>query len=152
MKDAASAMFSLCMALENKRRAVREGAVAVIVGKIRDGVMVPELLSILALLSVHQRAVEEMDGLSAVSLLLGILRDGDCETSKENCIAILYTMCYNDRVKLREIKAEEARNGTLTRLARTGTSRAKRKANSILERINRAALITHPTCFLGSPA
>lgn len=143
MRDAASAIFSLCIILENKRSAVQEGAVPVIVKKIKDRVMVGELLAILALLSVHQKAVDEMDELNVVPLLLSIIKESSCENSKENCIAILYTTCYNDRVKLREIKAEEAKNGTISRLARTGTSRARRKANGILERLNRYALITH---------
>lgn len=143
MRDAASAVFSLCIILENKRRAVQEGAVPVIVKKIKDHVMVGELLAILALLSVHQKAVDEMDELNVVPLLLSIIKESSCENSKENCIAILYTTCYNDRVKLREIKAEEAKNGTISRLARMGTSRARRKANGILERLNRYALITH---------
>lgn len=143
MRDAASAIFNLCIVLENKRRAVQEGAVPVIVKKIKDHVMVAELLAILALLSVHQKAVDEMDELNVVPLLLSFIRESSCENSKENCIAILYTTCYNDRVKLREIKAEEAKNGSISRLARTGTSRARRKANGFLERLNRSALITH---------
>ncbi|RVW31363.1 U-box domain-containing protein 9 [Vitis vinifera] len=102
MKDVASAIFNLCIVLENKGRAVHDGAVTVILKKIMDGILVDELLAILAMLSSHQRAVEEMGELGAVPCLLRIIRESKCERNKENCIAILHT---------------------------TGTSRAKRKAN-----------------------
>ncbi|KAJ9703156.1 hypothetical protein PVL29_004789 [Vitis rotundifolia] len=143
MKDVASAIFNLCIVLENKGRAVHDGAVTVILKKIMDGILVDELLAILAMLSTHQRAVEEMGELGAVPCLLRIIRESKCERNKENCIAILHTVCFNDRAKLRAIGEEENDYGTISRLAQTGTSRAKRKANGILERLNRVALITH---------
>ncbi|CAL9003717.1 unnamed protein product [Prunus brigantina] len=143
MKDVASAIFSLCSVLENKGRAINAGAVRVILQKIMDRVLVAELLAILAMLSSHQKAVQEMCELGTVSCLFGIIRESDCEHNKENCIAILYTICFADRTKLKEIKEEEMANGTVSRLARTGTSRAKRKASGILERLNKTGSITH---------
>ncbi|XP_021800777.1 U-box domain-containing protein 9-like isoform X2 [Prunus avium] len=143
MKDVASAIFSLCSVLENKGRAINAGAVRVILQKIMDRVLVAELLAILAMLSSHQKAVQEMCELGTVSCLFGIIRESDCEHNKENCIAILYTICFADRTKLKEIKEEEMANGTVSRLARTGTSRAKRKASGILDRLNKTGSITH---------
>ncbi|KAM1095880.1 hypothetical protein EV1_010747 [Malus domestica] len=143
MKDVASAVFSLCTVLENKERAINAGAVGVILIKIMDHVLVAELLVILAMLSNHQRAVQEMCELGAVPCLIGITRESDCERNKENCVAILYTICFADRTKLKEIKEEEMTRGTFSRLVQTGTSRAKRKASGILERLNRTGSITH---------
>ncbi|QCD77578.1 U-box domain-containing protein 9-like [Vigna unguiculata] len=143
MKDAASAIFNLCLVHENKGRTVRDGAVRVILNKMMDHILVDELLAILALLSSHPRAVEEMGDLGAVPLLLGIIRESASERSKENCVAILYTICFSDRTKLKEIREEEKANGTLSKLAHCGTSRAKRKANGILERFNRSPSLTH---------
>lgn len=143
IKDVASAIFNLCILLENKGRAVHDGAVTVILKKIMDGILVDELLSILAMLSSHQRAIEEMGELGAVPCLLRIIRESGCERNKENCIAILYSLCFNDRGKLRTIREEENGYGTISRLAQTGTSRAKRKAIGILERLKRIASITH---------
>lgn len=143
MKDVASAIFNLCTVHENKRRAVHGGAVRVILKKIKDCVLVDELLTILAMLSGHQKAVEEMSDLGAVPWLLGIIREDICERTKENSVAILYSICITDRTKLVEIREEENANGTLSRLTKSGTSRAKRKANGILERLNRTATITH---------
>ncbi|XP_028800726.1 U-box domain-containing protein 9-like [Neltuma alba] len=143
MKDAASALFTLCVVHENKARAVREGAVGVILRKISSRVYVDELLAILALLSSHQKAVQDMVDLAAVPNLLSIMRESNCERNKENCIAILQTICQYDRAKLKEIKEEEITFKTITDLALNGTSRAKRKASGILERLNRAVNITH---------
>ncbi|KAK6163682.1 hypothetical protein DH2020_000546 [Rehmannia glutinosa] len=143
MKDVASAIFNLCIIHENKVRAVRDGAVRVILEKIANRTHVDELLSILAMLSTNQRAIEEMGELGAVSCLLGIIRETSCARNKENCIAILYTICFNDRSKWKEMREEESINRTISQLARNGTTRAKRKANGILERLNRAVNITH---------
>ncbi|XP_044471552.1 U-box domain-containing protein 9-like isoform X2 [Mangifera indica] len=143
MKDVASAIFNLCILLENKRRAVYAGAVRVIMGKIINYTLVDELLAILSMLSSHQIAIKEMVELGAVPCLLSIIRESTSERSKENCVAILHSICFNDQSKLREIGMEENANHTLSRLAQDGTSRAKRKASAILERLNRVALIAH---------
>ncbi|XP_039057598.1 U-box domain-containing protein 9-like isoform X2 [Hibiscus syriacus] len=143
MKDVASAIFNLCILHENKARAVTDGAIRVILKKITDGVHVDELLSTLAMLSTHQRAVEEMGELGAVPCLLRIIRVSNCERNKENCIAVLHTVCLNDRTRWKVLKEEEIAYGTISKLARDGTSRAKRKANRILERLRRTINITH---------
>ncbi|KAJ4968838.1 hypothetical protein NE237_015539 [Protea cynaroides] len=143
MKDVASALFNLCIIHENKAKAVQEGAAVVILKKIMNHVLVDELLTILAMLSSHQRAIEELGEHGAVPGLLSIVRETTCARTKENCIVILYNICFNDRTKWKVMREEEDFNGTISELARNGTSRAKRKANAILERLNRIALITH---------
>jgi len=143
MKDVASAIFNICVMHENKARAVKEGAVRVILTKIKNEVHVDELLAILALLSSHQRAIHEMGDLGAVASLLRIIRESSCERNKENCVAILQTICLHDRSKLKEIREEENSHKTISELAQSGTSRAKRKASGILERLNRVVNITH---------
>ncbi|KAL9379278.1 hypothetical protein Peur_027760 [Populus x canadensis] len=143
MKDAALAIFNLCLVLENKVRAVQEGAVRVILKKIMDCILVDELLATLAILTSQQEAVEEMGLLGAVPCLIDIIRESSSERNKENCAAILHTIYLNDRTKWRAVMEEEKANATLSILAEHGTSRAKRKANGILKILNRAASITH---------
>ncbi|KAI3526454.1 hypothetical protein L1887_05707 [Cichorium endivia] len=143
MKDAASAIFNLCIAHENKSRAVRDGAITVLLKKIDERVHVDELLAILAMLSSNQHAVEEMGDMGAVSSLFSLIKETSCDRNKENCIAILHTICFNDRTKWREMREEESNYGTLSGVAADGTSRAKRKANGILDRINRPINRTH---------
>ncbi|KAK1398091.1 RING-type E3 ubiquitin transferase [Heracleum sosnowskyi] len=143
MRDVASAIFNLCILHENKMRAVRGGAVRVILDKLSNRVRVDELLAILAMLSTNQKAVEELGEFEAVSCLLSITRENSCARNTENCVAILHTICFSDRTKWREIREEETAHGTITQVAQNGTSRAKRKASGILERINRAMNITY---------
>ncbi|KAE8037815.1 hypothetical protein FH972_010370 [Carpinus fangiana] len=143
MKDVASAIFSLCKINENKARAVQNGAVRVILKKIMNRIHVDELLAILAMLSSHQKAIEEMGELGAVSCLLSIIRESSCGRNKENCIAILHTICLYDRTKWKEMREEENTHGTISELAENGTSRAKKKANDILGRLNRIVNIMH---------
>lgn len=143
MKDVASAIFNLCIIHENKARVVRDGAVGVILRKITNRMHVDELLAILAMIATHQKAVEEMGDLGAVPCLLNIIRESTCDRSKENGIAILYAICLNDRTKWKEMREEEKNFGTISKLAQNGTSRAKRKASGILERLNRAVNLTH---------
>ncbi|KAL3531060.1 hypothetical protein ACH5RR_010382 [Cinchona calisaya] len=143
MKDAASAIFNLCIIHENKARAVRDGAVKVILKKITNRVLVDELLAILAMLSSNQQAVEGMAEFEAVPCLFSIMRETSCARNKENCIAILYTICFSDRTKWKEMSEEEKTHGTISLLVQNGTSRAKRKASAILERLHRVVNLTH---------
>ncbi|OIW01307.1 hypothetical protein TanjilG_10468 [Lupinus angustifolius] len=143
MKDVASAIFTLCVIQENKARAVKDGIVRVILSKMKDRIHIDELLAILALLSSHHRAIEDIGELGAVPSLLSIIRESSCERNKENCVAILQTVCLYDRSKLKDIKEEEKNHRTISELAQNGTSRAKRKASGILERLNRVVNITH---------
>ncbi|MCD7458121.1 hypothetical protein HAX54_037248 [Datura stramonium] len=145
MKDAASAIFNLSVVHENKGKAVSEGTIKVIMKKITDRILIDELLAILALLSSHHKAIEEMGELGAISCLLSIIKEDTSDRNKENCIAILYTLCYYDRTKLKEIWIDESTNGTISNLAQRGTSRAKRKANGILERLSRYVSLVHTT-------
>ncbi|XP_073144372.1 U-box domain-containing protein 9-like [Henckelia pumila] len=143
MKDAATAIFNLCIIHDNKDRAVGDGAVRVIFKKIASRIHVDELLSILAMLSTNQKAVEEMGELGGVSCLLSLMRETSLDRIKENCVAILYSICFSDRSKLSEMREEENTYGTLSQLTQDGTTRAKRKAAGILERLNRPLILTH---------
>ncbi|CAH8343717.1 unnamed protein product [Eruca vesicaria subsp. sativa] len=143
IKDVSAAIFNLCIAHENRSRAVKDGAVRVLGKKISEGLYVDELLAILAMLVTHWKAVEELGELGGVSWLLKITRESECKRNKENAIVILHTICFSDRTKWKEIREEESSYGTVTRLAREGTSRAQRKANGILDRLRKAMNLTH---------
>ncbi|WOL12820.1 U-box domain-containing protein 9-like [Canna indica] len=136
-KDAGSAIFSLCMVHENRARAVREGVVGVVLKAVIDQSLVDESLAILALLSSDQEAVEEIAETGGVPCLLGIIRESPCARNKENAVVVLYSICMYDRTKLTEVGEEEKFNGSISRLAQSGTSRARRKAAGILEKLKR---------------
>lgn len=144
MKDAASAIYNTCILHENKMRAITDGAVGVIMRKIESKMHVDELMTILAMLSVSQKAVEEMIGLNAVSCLFGIIRESSSNPrTVENCIVILHTICLTDRTTWKDMRAEDNMHNTITRLANRGSSRAQRKAKGILDKLRGAVNLTH---------
>ena len=56
---------------------------------------------------------------------------------------VLFAVCMYDRTKLREVAEDENLNGSLAWLAQNGTSRARRKAAGILDKMKRAVHHTH---------
>ncbi|KAJ9185745.1 hypothetical protein P3X46_005339 [Hevea brasiliensis] len=85
-------------------KAACDGAVRVILEKMMESVLIDELLAILVLLASHKKAVEEMVELGAVGCLLRIIRGGTSERNKENCAAILYLVCVDERATWKEIR------------------------------------------------
>ncbi|KAI8567091.1 hypothetical protein RHMOL_Rhmol02G0094400 [Rhododendron molle] len=71
----------------------------------------------------------------AVACLLQIMRESGNKDSNdvESCAAILFDICSYDKDELKEVKQEEAANGTTSTVALRGTQRARRKATGILE-------------------
>ncbi|KAH7683011.1 Zinc finger RING/FYVE/PHD-type protein [Dioscorea alata] len=142
-KDAASAIFSLCTTLENRAIAVREGAVALVLKNIMDQCLVDESLAILAMLSSNREGAEELRMSVGVPCLLKVIKANSCPRNEENAVVALFFICMNDRTKLWEVGEEENSSGAISQLAQNGTSRARRKAYGILERLRRAMFITH---------
>ncbi|KAL2526305.1 U-box domain-containing protein 9 [Abeliophyllum distichum] len=141
---AAAAMLVLSTLDSNKHIIGKSGAIKPLIDLVEEGHPLAAKDGCCSNFN-HQKAIEEMGELGAVSCLLDILRENTSELNKERCVAILYTMCFSDRTKLREIWAVESSLETLSNVAQTGTSRAKRKANGILERLNRFAFLFHNT-------
>lgn len=136
-KDAATALFNLCIYQGNKGRAVRAGIISALLKMLTDSshYMVDEALTILSVLASCQDAKVSMVKSSTIPVLIDLLRTG-LPRSKENAAAILLTLCKRDNENLACI----GRLGAvipLTELAKSGTERAKRKATSLLELLQR---------------
>ncbi|WVZ75383.1 hypothetical protein U9M48_023439 [Paspalum notatum var. saurae] len=145
-KDAASAIFNLCMLHENKSRATKNGVIDVTLKAIAEDLLVDESLAILALLSGDHETVEEIGETGGVASMLRVIKEDQCKRNKENAAAVLFAVCMYDRTKLREVAEGEKQNGSLAWLAQNGTSRARRKATGILEKMKRVAHHTHYSC------
>ncbi|TVU30057.1 hypothetical protein EJB05_21662 [Eragrostis curvula] len=145
-KDAASAIFNLCMLHENKSRATKSGVIDVTLKAISDDSLVDESLAILALLSSDHETVEEIGETGGVASMLRIIKEDQCKRNKENAAAVLFSICMYDRRKLREVAEDEKLNGSLASLAQNGTSRARRKASGILDKLKRTMHHTHYSC------
>ncbi|XP_073008699.1 U-box domain-containing protein 12 [Typha latifolia] len=135
-KDAATAIFNLCIYHGNKVRAAKAGIVVHLMKLLvdRSGGMIDEALAILAILASNQEGKAAIAQSESIPQLVEVMRTGS-PRNKENAAAILWYLCTADEKQLKAAKdsgAEEA----LKELAETGTDRAKRKANSLLEFMN----------------
>ncbi|PKA65138.1 U-box domain-containing protein 11 [Apostasia shenzhenica] len=137
-KDAATALFNLCIYPGNKPRAVRAGILSPLLRMLKDSSacgMVDEILTILSVLVGHQEGKAAISKANAIPLLIDLLRTGQ-PRNKENATAILLALCKKDNGNLACI----ARLGAvipLTEVAKSGTERAKRKASSLLEHLEK---------------
>lgn len=136
-KDAATAIFNLSIYQGNKVRAVREGIVGPLMRFLKevDGGMVDEALAILAILASHPEGKISIGQAEPISLLVEFIRTGS-PRNRENAAAVLWSLCMGDvkHLKLaKELNAEQV----LKELSENGTDRAKRKASSLLEFLER---------------
>nr|XP_019702381.1 U-box domain-containing protein 9 isoform X1 [Elaeis guineensis] len=143
--DAASAIFSICTAPENRMKAVKDGAVGVVLEVIKDQSLVDGPLAILTLLSGDPDAMEQIAE-NGMPCLLGIMRESTCDRNKENAVAAVFAVCLHDRWMLREVGKEENLHGTISALAQNGTTRARRKATGILERLKKSTRNPSHSC------
>ncbi|KAG1359668.1 U-box domain-containing protein 12 [Cocos nucifera] len=132
-KDAATAIFNLCIYQGNKVKAVKAGIVEHLMRLLVDpsGGMVDEALAILAILAGHPDGKLAIARSNPIPVLVEMVKSGS-PRNRENAAAVLWSLCTGDAQQLRaarESGAEEA----LKELTGTGTSRAKRKAGSLLE-------------------
>lgn len=145
-KDAASAIFNLCLLHENKSRATKNGIVDVAMRATDDQLLVDGSLAILALLSSNHEVVEMITEFDGTACMLRAIRESDCSRSKENAVVVLFAICMFNRMKLKEVEADEKINGSLALLEQSGTSRARRKALGILEKMKRNMHNRHLSC------
>lgn len=103
--------------------------------KDAGGGMVDEALAILAILASHQEGKAAIGQAEPIPVLMEVIRTGS-PRNRENAAAILWSLCTGELEQLKTAKefgAEEA----LKDLSDSGTDRAKRKAGSILELLQR---------------
>ncbi|XP_071930285.1 U-box domain-containing protein 14-like [Coffea arabica] len=136
-KDAATAIFNLSIYQGNKVRAVRSGIVPPLIGLLKDpgGGMVDEALAILAILASHPEGKVAIGQADPIPVLVEVIRTSS-PRNRENAAAILWSLCTGDGQYLKlakDLGAEEV----LRELSESGTDRAKRKASSVLELLQR---------------
>lgn len=136
-KDAATAIFNLSIYQGNKSRAVKAGIVTPLMRFLKDagGGMVDEALAIMAILASHHEGRIAIGQAEPIPILIEVIRTGS-PRNRENAAAVLWSLCTGDLLQLKlakELGAEEA----LQELSESGTDRAKRKAGSILEVLQR---------------
>lgn len=136
-KDAATAIFNLSIYQGNKVRAVRAGIVPPLMRLLKDagGGMVDEALAILAILASHQEGKVAIGQAAPMPVLVEVIRTGS-PRNRENAAAVLWSLCAGDVNYLQLAKGLGAEE-VLKELSENGTDRAKRKAGSVLELMQR---------------
>nr|CAB3481206.1 unnamed protein product [Digitaria exilis] len=132
-KDAATAIFNLVLTPQNKARATHAGVVPALLGVIDDkGLgMVDEALSIFLLLSSHATCRAEIETTAFVEKLVRLIKDGTPK-NKECALSVLLELGTNSKPLL----VHGLRFGLhedLSKISKNGTSRAQRKANSLIQ-------------------
>ncbi|CAO2840640.1 unnamed protein product [Amaranthus hypochondriacus] len=136
-KDAATALFNLCIYQGNKGRAIRAGIVPTLMGLLTEpgGGMLDEALAILAILSNHPEGKAALVSADALPVLVEVIANGS-PRNKENAAAVLVHLCSGD-LKYLEAAQELGIMNSLITMSQNGTERGKRKAQQLLERMNR---------------
>ncbi|KAF5951589.1 hypothetical protein HYC85_009533 [Camellia sinensis] len=135
-KDAATALFNLSLNMLNKSRAIKAGIVPPLLHLLEDKNlgMVDEALSILLLLASHPEGRNEIGKLALIETLVEIIRVGTPK-NKECATAVLLELgLKNSSFVLAAPQYGVYDN--LAEIARCGTSRAQRKANSLLQHMS----------------
>ncbi|KAI3748588.1 hypothetical protein L6452_11762 [Arctium lappa] len=136
-KDAATAIFNLCIYQGNKVRAVRAGIVAPLMRLLKDAScqMMDEALAILAIIASHHEGKMAIAEADPMPVLVEVIRTGSAR-NRENGSAVLWALCSGD-VRSLKIMKELGAEEVLKELSENGTDRAKRKAGSVLELLQR---------------
>lgn len=136
-KDAATALFNLSMNQANKSRAIDAGIIPPLLHLLEDKNlgMTDEALSILLLLASHPEGRNEIGRLSFIETLVGIIKSGTPK-NKECATSVLLALGLNNS----SFTLAALQYGVyehLVEVARCGTNRAQRKANSLLQHMSK---------------
>lgn len=136
-KDAATALFNLSLNQANKLKAIRTGIIPPLLHLLEDKNlgMIDEALSILLLLASHSEARSEIGKLSFIRTLVDIIRDGTPKNKECATSVLLQLGLNNSSVILAALQYGVYEH--LVEIARCGTNRAQRKANSLLQHMSK---------------
>ncbi|CAH1433500.1 unnamed protein product [Lactuca virosa] len=136
-KDAATALFNLSLNQSNKTRAIKAGIIEPLVRILNEKSlgMVDEALSILSLLAKQPEGVTGLGQLPVIKTLVGFVKDGTPK-NKECATAVLLELGMNKSCLILAALQYDVYDD-LVELSKSGTSRAQRKANALLQQISK---------------
>ncbi|CAL9022975.1 unnamed protein product [Prunus brigantina] len=136
-KDAATALFNLSLNQANKSRAINAGLIPPLLHLLEDKSlgMTDEALSILLLLASHPEGRNEMGRLSFIETLVEIIKNGTPKNKECATSVLLVLGLNNSSFTLAALQYGVYEH--LLELARCGTNRGKRKANSLLQHMSK---------------
>ncbi|KAG7538915.1 U box domain [Arabidopsis suecica] len=134
-QDAALALYHLSLIPSNRTRLVRAGAVPTLLSMVRSGDSTSRILLVLCNLAACPDGKGAMLDGNAVAILVGKLREvggGDSEAARENCVAVLLTLCQGN-LRFRGLASEAGAEEVLMEVEKNGNERVKEKASKILQ-------------------
>ncbi|OVA00605.1 Armadillo [Macleaya cordata] len=136
-KDAATALFNLSLNQVNKARAIKAGIVKPLLQLLVDKNlgMVDEALSILLLLVSHPEGRSAIGQLSFIETLVEFIREGTPK-NKECAVSVLLELGLNNSSFILAA-LQYGVYEHLVEVSKSGTSRAQRKANSLLQHMSK---------------
>ncbi|KAL9395389.1 hypothetical protein Peur_009642 [Populus x canadensis] len=137
-KDAATALFNLSLNHSNKGRAIDAGIVTPLLHLVKDRNlgMVDEALSIFLLLASHPEGRNEIGQLSFIETLVELMKDGTPKNKECATSVLLELGSTNSSFMLAALQFGVYEN--LVEISKSGTNRAQRKANSLLQLMSKA--------------
>ncbi|KAM7252903.1 hypothetical protein ACFE04_025521 [Oxalis oulophora] len=132
-KDALTALFNLSLNQANKVRAVDAGIVPPLLQLLEDRNlgMVDEALSIFLILATHPEGRHAIGQLSFIEILVEFIRDGTPKNKECATSVLLELGSNNSSFLLASLQFGVYEH--LVKLAESGTNRAQRKANALLQ-------------------
>ncbi|KAM1725133.1 hypothetical protein ACFX11_016177 [Malus domestica] len=140
-KDAATALFNLSLNQANKGRAISAGIVPPLLQLLKDRNlgMVDEALSIFLLLASHPDGRQEIGQLSFIEILVEFIREGTPKNKECATSVLLELGSSNSSFLLAALQFGVYEH--LVEITRSGTNRAQRKANALLQLISKSEQI-----------
>ncbi|XP_058090639.1 U-box domain-containing protein 15 [Magnolia sinica] len=135
-KDAATALFNLSLNNANKARAIEAGIVPPLLQLLGDKQlgMIDEALSILLLLASHPEGRNSLGQLSLIEVLVNFIKDGTPK-NKECALSVLLELGLSNSSFIL-VALQFGVYDHLVDVAKSGTSRARRKASSLLQHMS----------------
>lgn len=139
-KDAAAALFNICIYMGNKGTVVRAGLVPILLEllTVTGNGMMDEATAILSILSNSPDGKAAICAAAAIPILVAVIRN-ESQMSKENAASILLRLCHNKGGQEQQHLAEAQEHGVMSlleELAENGTDRGKSKATQLLKLMN----------------
>uniref|UniRef100_A0A2N9I2W7 RING-type E3 ubiquitin transferase n=1 Tax=Fagus sylvatica TaxID=28930 RepID=A0A2N9I2W7_FAGSY len=136
-KDAATALFNLSLNQANRSRAIKAGIIPPLLHVLEDKNMgmIDEALSILLLLASHPEGRNEIGKLSFIETLVEFIRNGTPKNKECATSVLLQLGLTNNSLLLAALQYGVYEH--LVEIARSGTNRAQRKANSLLNHMSK---------------
>ena len=140
-RDAVTALFNLSLNQANKVRAIDAGIVPPLLLLLEDKKlgMVDEALSILLLLATHPEGRHEIGQLSFIGTLVDFIKDGTPK-NKECATSVLLELSSNNSSHILAA-LQFGVYEHLIEISQSGTNRAQRKANALLQLMSKSEQI-----------